>query len=953
MNQIQAVWVSEINIPESIKIDNHRLKYWPAKTGKTTNLIALDSKYNTITLPPIEQITSLSVKYVDTLRVKYVDTNSIMNQADHKLNSPYRIEQFINLTSLDLSKNRLTILPHKIGNLTELTSLDLSDNQLKNFPHEIENLAALVFLDLSKNQLTSLFEKIEKFTNLTTLDLSYNRLKNLPIEIEKLTKLAKLTSLNLSGNQISNLPAEIGKLTKLTALNLSDNQLTKLPSEIGKIINLRELKICRNNLVELPDEIGQISNLQILDVDCNQLINIPAEIGQLKKLSWLRLTKNPLTSLPKEINQLKNLSLDLDNVLLTNSVLKTAQFTSHTTFHVNNQSLINFPDEIKNLVNLNLDLSNNLLTSIPKWIFELTNLQSLNLSRNKLEDLPAEIVNLTNLSSLELYGNPLSSLPPEIRKKSGMDILNFCRQQIEQETDYLYEAKLLVIGEGGAGKTTLTRKINNPEYELKDEDSTQGIDVIRWKFPLGKSKEFRVNIWDFGGQEIYHATHQFFLTKRSLYILVADSRKEDTDFYYWLNIVELLSDNSPLLIINNEKQDRRREINERQLRGEFTNLKETLSTNLSKNHGLDEILNQIKHYIATLPHVGNELPKNWIKVRESLEQNPRNHIGLEEYLQICQGNSFTRREDKLQLSSYLHDLGVCLHFQEDDLLIKTVILKPNWGTDAVYKVLDNSTVIQNQGKFTRHDLNKIWHEDKYADMRPELLRLMINFKLCYEIPSCPGIYIAPQLLTPNQPEYDWTKSDNLLLRYEYEFMPKGILTRFIVEMHNWIENQTNVWKTGVVLSQDNTRAEIIERYRYHKGEIRIRVSGKRKRDLLTTIRHELGKIHNSFERLKYKTQVPCNCPICKGQQSPYFYSLERLYKFLETGKATIQCYESGEDVSVKGLIDDVDSTPNSATSSTSKNQPDSRVTITQTYNGPVFGAVGQAQDQHIHETPSE
>ena len=80
---------------------------------------------------------------------------------------------------------------------------------------------------------------------------------------------------------------------------------------------------------------------------------------------------------------------------------------------------------------------------------------------------------------------------------------------------------------------------------------------------MENGQPFRVNIWDFGGQEIYHATHQFFLTKRSLYVLVADTRKEDTDFYYWLNAVELLSDNSPLLIVKNEKQDRHREINER------------------------------------------------------------------------------------------------------------------------------------------------------------------------------------------------------------------------------------------------------------------------------------------------------------------------------------------------------------------------------------------------------
>jgi internalin A len=194
-------------------------------------------------------------------------------------------------------------------------------------------------------------------------------------------------------------------------------------------------------------------------------------------------------------------------------------------------------------------------------------------------------------------------------------------------------------------------------------------------------------------------------------------------------------------------------------------------------------------------------------------------------------------------------------------------------------------------------------------MRPELLRLMMNFKLCYEIPTQRETYIAPQLLSPEQPDYPWDESENLLLRYEYEFMPKGILTRFIVEMHHSIEDQTRVWETGVVLNKDNARVEVMELYRYHKGEIRIRVSGTRKRDLLTTVRHELGKIHDSYEnRLKYSTQVPCNCNTCKNSQTPYFFPLERLYEFLDKDRRNIQCYDSGDDVEVRSLIDDINAT---------------------------------------------
>jgi len=758
---------------------------------------------------------------------------------------PKSIGQLTHLASLDLSGNRLTRLPESIGQLTNLTSLDLSANQLTSLPDTIGQLTNLTSLELSYNQLASLPKSIGQLTHLASLDLSVNRLTRLP---ESIGQLTNLTSFSLSGNQLTSLPDAIGQLTNLTSFYLSGNQLTSLPKSIEQL------------LTSLPDAIGQLTNLTSLYLSGNQLTSLPDAIGQLTNLTSLELSYNQLTSLPDAIGQLTNLA--------------------------------------------SLDLGFNLLTSLPEWIGQFTNLRSLELRYNYLMKLPPEFGKL-RLTRLTFGNNPWQNLPPEIRRGGVKAILRFC-QQLTDEVDHLYEAKLLIIGEGGAGKTTLTKKIQDCDYQLQsDEVSTEGIDVIRWHFPLPNGKEFRVNIWDFGGQEIYHATHQFFLTKRSLYALVADTRKEDTDFYYWLNVAELLSENSPLLIIKNEKQERKREINERQLRGEFTNLKETIATNFATNRGLPDILNKIQHYIQNLPHVGTELPKSWVKVREALEKSDRNYISLDEYLKICEENGFTQQEDALQLSGYLHDLGVCLHFQDDDLLTRTVILKPTWGTDAVYKVLDNAQVVEALGRFTREDLKIIWHEDKYTTMRPELLRLMMNFKLCYEIRGSQNVYIAPQLLTPNQPEYTWDEVENLFLRYEYEFMPKGILTRFIVEMHSAIEHPTLVWKTGVVLCKDGARAEIIELYRYHKGEIRIRLSGKRKRDLLTTVRHELDKIHASYERLKYKTLVPCNCSTCGNSQTPFFFDLKRLYNFLDTDKPQIQCYDSGDDVEVRGLIDDI------------------------------------------------
>lgn len=635
-------------------------------------------------------------------------------------------------------------------------------------------------------------------------------------------------------------------------------------------------------LSEIPDELFELEQLKYLDLKWNSLSVLPDQLSRLRDLAMLNLSGNRFKTFPEAVFSLKNLK----------------------TLVLSRNQLTQIPDSILRLQSLTrLYLSYNNLNEIPDSIAELENLSELYISCNKITRIPASIIRLKNLEKLDLNYNPIESPPIEVWSKGMKAVRDYFRQLEAQGTDYLYEAKFLIVGEVGAGKTTLAKKIEHPGYELRsDEPSTHGIDVIRWQFQAD-GHLFRVNIWDFGGQEIYHATHQFFLTKRSLYALVADTRKDDTDFYYWLNIVELLSDNSPLLIIKNEKQNRHREINERQLRARFANFKQTLAANLSDNRGLPEILKTVKCYISKLPHVGTALPKTWVRVREALENDPRNYISLEEYLNLCGRHGFEQRKDKLQLSGYLHDLGVCLHFQADPLLRKTVILKPKWGADAVYKVLDNPAVIRNLGKFGRQDLTAIWHEETYSDMQDELLRLMINFKLCYEISDHKDMYIAPQLLSENQPAYRWLGKNNLMLRYGFEFMPKGIMSRFIAAMHPLIAKQKFVWKSGVILEKNSAKAEVIEHY--HQREIRIRVAGRHKKELMTIIAYELDKICGSFYRIVSGKWIPCNCAVCKNSPRPHFYSYQILRKFKDDGQSLIQCQQSYQMTDVCALIEDV------------------------------------------------
>jgi internalin A len=549
----------------------------------------------------------------------------------------------------------------------------------------------------------------------------------------------------------------------------------------------------------------------------------------------------------------------------------------------------------------------------------LVNLQTLSLANNRIQVLLASITICPALKELDLRGNPIP-IPKLIlgAKQLWEDpgdlqtILKFYFQtQDPADREPLHEAKLLIVGEGEAGKTTLAEKLQNLDFEVQPgSDSTEGIDVIRWEFAQTDGVPFRTNIWDFGGQAIYHQTHQFFLTERSLYLLVVDDRRENPNFYYWLNVIRVLTDNSPVLIIQNEKNNNKCNVNEGELRKEFDNLEKFFPLNLaSDSDKLENLQKYIQHRITQLPQVREYWLKSWVRIRHVLEnyaQN-QNYISLEEYKTLCRANGITEVAEMLQISKALHELGICLHFQQG-ILKHQIILKPEWVTNAIYKVVKNDEIVANNGCFTTENLQMLWSDDEYAEVQDELLALMQKFYLCYPLIGLSGTYIAPQILPIEPPDYsniDFT--DSLTLTYRYEFMPKGLIAPFIVGMYRLItRDQRLVWRTGVILTDDNAQAEIIESY--YNREIQIRVTGFQKKSLLDRIRQKIWEIHASYDdRLKYEELIPCNCIICSTQlaENRETYVLKTLMERLRRGKKmTVDCTKSDEDINIRDLISD-------------------------------------------------
>lgn len=603
-------------------------------------------------------------------------------------------------------------------------------------------------------------------------------------------------------------------------------------------------------------------------------LNSLFEDNKKKKETFFYLNGTDLKCLPRQIGELTHLRvLDLSN----NQI----------------QSL---PKEIGNLSNLEiLDLKNNNLESLPIEISLLKKLKSINLSGNNIKELPYEIINLTFLNDIRIDNNPILIPPIEICARGISSIFNYFTSIINSsEKEKIFEAKLLIVGEGNVGKTQLMNSILNNNEITK---TTEGIDIQRWLFDK-EDINYRVNIWDFGGQEIYHATHQFFLTKRSLYIFVWNARTDDNllSFDYWLNVIKLIGSEAPVIIVQNKIDERIKNLDEKQIQRSFPNIKCFHNVSALNETNMKELISEIITEISLLDHIGDTLPKVWTEIRLRLESLNSNFISHNDYLAICDEYGLNESQSDY-ISQYYHDIGVFLHFQSSSILNEKIFLKPEWATNAVYKLIDTKEVISNYGKFHFSDLKVYW-TGYTPDNFIYLIELMKKFELCFQFSDTES-YIIPELLSAVLPKFDWDDSDNLIMKFGYEFMPKGIITRFIVRNHDLIYE--NIFsKNGLLIKRNNTFGLII--CDDFKRDIDIKIYGYDKSGLLNIIMREMEYIHKTLNYPNTKKYIPCCCNGCLKNNPPHFHNFDTLHKYVEKNIKLILCPKSIEDIEVKTIL---------------------------------------------------
>jgi internalin A len=803
-----------------------------------------------------------------------------------------------NPTELNLSWLRLTEIPKEIQLLKNLQVLNLSFNKIS----RIENLQGLPLqeLYLNSNQIS----KIENLQGLPLqhLDLSSNQiskienLKGLPLEV-----------LYLNENQISKIENLQG--LPLQNLNLWGNQITKIENLEG--VPLQNLDFANNKISKIENLQGlPLQNLNFTNNQINKIENL-----QGLPLQVLYLSKN-------QISRIENLQgLPLQSLYLyKNQIIKI-------------ENLQGLPLQL-------LDLSFNQIIKIEDIL--LQTLKKLEITLNTWKPIDKNMI--------YIQVNPIQDCPQEILEQGRAAIEKYFEDKNKYGDEKLFEVKIEIIGEGGSGKTTTWRTLQGEEFEVpcKTEPSTVGM-VIKenMTFPRAyqNEKEVKGHLWDFGGQEEQYQTHQFFLNPQSIFLLLHDDRAQKTNFRYWLNIIKVLGYDShrkihsPVLVILNKKENKGnsnfdrlfwhkhfKELNIAVIEVDF---KDKVAGNIE---GLKK---QVTEIVGNMPHLNEDFPANWINIRKAIEaekQKGQYFIAWDNYSTICTENGVAEHEDQQNLALLFHNLGILIFYKDSGVLEEIVILDANWAADAVYVVLKDKAIKDNKGLFTRKQAEAIWNEIKTADGKPKykaaihkkMLGLMLkdNFELAYPTKN-KDEYMIPYLFEPKTPDYTLDMTHPLSLRLDFNFLPNGFLSRFIVRKHDAIKVENGlslVWKNGVYIENNGCIAKIEEFTNMDETQsneklaatIDINIVGNinNRKFLLHTIREEFKEIaKDHFNHLQYEELIPCNCVVCSKSDKPVPHERSTLEGYLENNLTTIICKKSFKPVTILPLLEGVSYDP--------------------------------------------
>ncbi|MCA0229157.1 MAG: CHAT domain-containing protein [Bacteroidetes bacterium] len=529
-----------------------------------------------------------------------------------------------------------------------------------------------------------------------------------------------------------------------------------------------------------------------------------------------------------------------------------------THLYLNNCAIerITFPAGFRSLQQIYLQKN-----GLQRLVFEgdCPELLLLDASDNCLEEfyLPFPFEKLSYLYLLGQDNHP-RNIPSEVIGQGpncSDRVKAFFRASLQSGDILNHEAKCIFFGNGRAGKTTLSHQLRKNEFDPTIQ-YTHGILIEEWEIleqdfseelkekiakeqtsyqerrnrTLPDLSKIQLNVWDFGGQEYFHATHRLFLNNNVLYLLVweqsTNQQNEETGDYpasYWqANINHYAPQNTTLTVQNKEKG--RAAINHAQgcykvaLRVDSKPRPYELDIEVLK----EAIIQQLPH----LSYLAVPIPKLYDDIRQELRalKSSQPYLLFNDYKNLCQridktADKIMQNESDLKaLTTFLHETGciICYRYDDkkkNDTLHDYVFINPQWVTETIYHILDEGTLVQN-GEFDRlHVANVLEVKQNVIRDSAVWLELMTQFELIFQKKNEENQFITPQYLPKKCHDLSEKAWNNLIEDLPYQlvlhypdFLPKSVISRFICRYGNLAKDY--YWKYGIVFHSGGEEAYV-------------------------------------------------------------------------------------------------------------------------------------------------
>lgn len=481
---------------------------------------------------------------------------------------------------------------------------------------------------------------------------------------------------------------------------------------------------------------------------------------------------------------------------------------------------------------------------------ELGELRTLQLRGNKLESLPASLIQYPKLEALYVGDNPLSAIPNGIITKekdqsSLSEVLSYLRESVKGERPNT-RVKLVLVGNGRTGKTSLYRRLKNEPFNPYEE-FTHGVklgQLDKQHLPEVSTDSLELQVWDFGGQEIFYATHQFFLNDNALYLLtwtdpayVEEARKRiEPDFpneawrsrEYWLENIRHHAPGSPILMVQTFADKRKIPIDEAGYY-EQPYRAACLTFDASNDLGLAELRREVGRKLSQeLDFLGMPIANTYLdavaKISEIVDEKnqslERPVISWADFEALCREIGLEPGEENARnLCRYLHHAGSLVYFGDDARfpnLRDLIFIDPDWLTTQVYKLVNPSLLhSEPKGRITAAYMAEAWSDFSPRE-QVQMLELLTGFDLIFKERGKGDRYIAPQYLPETLPEEaqdqldDRLKSLNSGFSFRFTgYMPDNVTVNFLCKYGPY--SRELYWRTGIAFKNE-ANAEAVVRF---------------------------------------------------------------------------------------------------------------------------------------------